>query len=71
MLAEDPFEGPADPKQGTALRQLRAPMQVLSVTVSMGVAERDTRNITPAMVVQAADQALYRAKHAGRNRVSE
>lgn len=42
----------------------------LSVTVSIGVAQRNRRLHTPAMVLRAADEALYRAKHAGRNRIS-
>src|SRR5208337_1261522 len=41
----------------------------LSVTVSMGVAEPSTRYRQPEQVIQAADQALYRAKNNGRNRV--
>ena len=41
----------------------------LSVTVSIGVAEPSTRNRQPERVIQAADQALYRAKNKGRNRV--
>ena len=41
----------------------------LSVTVSMGVAEPSTRYRQPEQVIQAADQALYRAKDKGRNRV--
>ncbi len=41
----------------------------LSVTVSIGVAEPSTRNRRPEHVIQAADQALYRAKNEGRNRV--
>jgi diguanylate cyclase (GGDEF)-like protein len=41
----------------------------LSVTVSIGVAEPSTRNRQPEQVIQSADQALYRAKHNGRNRV--
>ncbi len=41
----------------------------LSVTVSMGVAEPSTRLRQPEQVIQAADQALYRAKGNGRNRV--
>jgi diguanylate cyclase (GGDEF)-like protein len=41
----------------------------LSVTVSIGVAEPSTRYRRPEQVIQAADQALYRAKHKGRNRV--
>lgn len=39
------------------------------VTVSIGVAECDARLRTPEEVIEAADQALYRAKDAGRNRV--
>ncbi len=41
----------------------------LAVTVSMGVAEPSTRYRQPEQVIQAADQALYRAKNNGRNRV--
>jgi diguanylate cyclase (GGDEF)-like protein len=41
----------------------------LSVTVSIGVAEPSTRYRQPEQVIQAADQALYRAKNKGRNRV--
>jgi diguanylate cyclase (GGDEF)-like protein len=40
-----------------------------SVTVSIGVAEPGTRNRTVTQVIQAADEALYRAKERGRNRV--
>ena len=39
------------------------------MTVSIGVAEPSTRNRRPEHVIQAADQALYRAKNEGRNRV--
>ncbi len=41
---------------------------VTSVTVSIGIAEADDRS-QPEDVVEAADKALYRAKHNGRNRV--
>ncbi|HYW39008.1 MAG TPA: GGDEF domain-containing protein [Terriglobales bacterium] len=41
----------------------------LSVSVSIGVAEPSTRYRQPEQVIQAADQALYRAKNKGRNRV--
>jgi len=41
----------------------------LAVTVSIGVAEPSTRYRQPEQVIQAADQALYRAKNNGRNRV--
>ena len=48
----------------------RKSRQAIMITVSIGVAERNHRNTSPDMVVQAADKALYRAKEAGRNRVS-
>ena len=43
----------------------------LSVTVSIGVAQPDGAALrTPAQVIKSADEALYRAKQGGRNRVS-
>ena len=61
---------PKDPEAGTRLRHLRSADKTLSVTVSIGVAEPDDPRATPAVVLRAADKALYRAKEAGRNRVS-
>jgi diguanylate cyclase (GGDEF)-like protein len=43
----------------------------VSVTVSIGVAERTDNLSTPQAVIEAADRALYRAKDKGRNRVSQ
>jgi diguanylate cyclase (GGDEF)-like protein len=43
--------------------------QDLSVTVSIGAAEPNARFRSVEQVIQAADQALYRAKQSGRNRV--
>lgn len=40
-----------------------------TITVSIGVAERNERHVSPQRVINAADKALYRAKKAGRNRV--
>jgi len=40
-----------------------------TITVSIGVAERDKRHGNAEDVVRAADQALYRAKENGRNQV--
>jgi diguanylate cyclase (GGDEF)-like protein len=48
----------------------RKSRQAITITVSIGVAERNHRHASPDQVVQAADKALYRAKEAGRNRVS-
>ena len=43
--------------------------QQISVTVSIGAAEPNGRQRSVEQVIQAADQALYRAKQSGRNRV--
>ena len=42
----------------------------IPLEISMGVAEREPDGDLAALL-HAADQALYRAKHAGRNRVSD
>lgn len=47
----------------------RTPRREVSVTISIGAAERDARHAESAQVIKAADQALYRAKEEGRNRV--
>jgi diguanylate cyclase (GGDEF)-like protein len=41
----------------------------VAITVSIGVAEPEESGADPEDVIRAADQALYRAKRAGRNRV--
>lgn len=51
-------------------RAQTSPRKAVVVTVSTGVGERDDRNRKPDQVINAADSALYRAKDAGRNRVS-
>ncbi len=43
--------------------------RTISITVSIGVAEPDEVGVDPDDVIRAADQALYRAKRTGRNRV--
>ncbi len=42
----------------------------VATTISIGVAELQAGLPTPDHLLQAADEALYRAKHAGRNRVA-
>jgi len=65
------------PKRKEEGEKLRAPGEedsvvpdkLLSVTISIGAAEPGEA-LTPAQVLKAADEALYRAKRGGRNRVS-
>jgi len=48
---------------------LQNPEETRSVTVSIGVAEPSARAQAVERVIQAADNALYRAKRGGRNRI--
>lgn len=57
-------------KGKTSKRTRKAPRR-LSVTVSIGAAERSEKARTPEEVIKAADKALYRAKRKGRNRVAK
>jgi diguanylate cyclase (GGDEF)-like protein len=61
---------PRKPDDTSRLRLNRPARKTLSVTVSIGVAEPGEGRRTPAQVLKAADQALYRAKQAGRNRLA-
>lgn len=67
---------PKDKEVGARLRAMgeedaRALEKTLSVTVSIGAAAPGAGDAaTPAQVLKAADEALYRAKRGGRNRVS-
>jgi diguanylate cyclase (GGDEF)-like protein len=62
---------PKDVEDGKRRRAGRAPDKTLSVTVSIGLAAPGKKHKTPQHVVLAADEALYRAKQAGRNRLSK
>jgi diguanylate cyclase (GGDEF)-like protein len=56
---------------GVKQRGETTPGKTLSVTVSIGVAQPGGHSLrTPAQVLRSADEALYRAKQGGRNRVS-
>lgn len=57
---------PRDDQQGRQ-RRAGAASSSVSVTVSIGVAERQPEQRTPEEVLKAADKALYSAKGAGRN----
>ncbi|RCL21896.1 GGDEF domain-containing protein [Pseudomonas sp. AFG_SD02_1510_Pfu_092] len=66
MHLRDPQSRPQD---DTAGRQRRAGSSggTVSVTISIGVAERQADHRNPEAVLKSADQALYSAKGAGRN----
>jgi GGDEF domain-containing protein len=62
---------PEDDKSGKGRRGTKkTDPSTVSVTISIGVAQKEGANKTPEQVVKAADDALYRAKHGGRNKVS-
>jgi diguanylate cyclase (GGDEF)-like protein len=66
------IRGSDRPRRERAGRRRRSGVpsaQTVSVTVSIGVAERSGRHDHPEEVIMAADKALYRAKRAGRNQV--
>jgi GGDEF domain-containing protein len=64
-----PLKKPVDPGAWRGGRK-ETPKR-LSVTVSIGVADSAVADPSPEMVLKKADQALYRAKKAGRNRVAK
>jgi diguanylate cyclase (GGDEF)-like protein len=58
-----PREKPENPKK------IRGSRKKAKITISVGLAERNDKYITPELVIKAADKALYKAKKAGRNRI--
>src|SRR3954463_4238700 len=61
---------PEKPEPSTRRRGAYREVKSVSVTMSIGVAERSAKLATPDDVLKAADEALYRAKSKGRNQVS-
>ena len=61
---------PRNAERGEKRRGAGAADEHLSVTVSIGACAPGKRARTAAQVIKAADEALYRAKQGGRNRVS-
>jgi diguanylate cyclase (GGDEF)-like protein len=64
---------PEDHKEGKKQRKNSDEGQTeqVSVTISIGVAERNSGDKDPNVVLKLADKALYRAKESGRNCVSQ
>jgi len=64
-----PLKKPVDPGSWKFAEAQKA--KELSVKVSIGVADSTGTDSDPSAVLKKADRALYRAKKAGRNRVSK
>jgi diguanylate cyclase (GGDEF)-like protein len=61
---------PKESKKQRTKGSFRTATTKVSVTISIGVAEREGAIDTPEEVLKAADKALYVAKRGGRNKVS-
>lgn len=69
LKVRDASTRPVDDKSGRKQRK-GVNRDVVSVTISMGVAERTDNLATAEDVIKAADKALYKAKEAGRNQIA-
>jgi diguanylate cyclase (GGDEF)-like protein len=68
--AEKPANKAANKAKGNRQKgSYRKASKKVSVTISIGVAEYTQRGQTPEAVLKLADEALYKAKDAGRNQV--
>ena len=56
-------------EEGKKFRRKKTTKKQVSVTVSIGVAQKGAQQRLPEEVLKLADQALYKAKKAGRNKV--
>ena len=73
VIRKEPRQNDADEQSGRKQRKkgsFRRASEKVSVTISIGVADRSASGQTPFDVLKAADKALYVAKKAGRNKVS-
>lgn len=70
LVLRDTEHRPEDSKAGRKKRAAASRSKGLHVTISVGLAEPKEPDDTPETVVKAADEALYEAKGAGRNRMA-
>ncbi len=69
-IEEAPFALRARDRRKRRRAGAKSAPKTVSVTVSIGVAQRGKNLARPEDVLKAADQALYRAKKNGRNRIN-
>jgi diguanylate cyclase (GGDEF)-like protein len=67
MVLRDKSRRPQLNKDGSQKRGRKSAAKTVSVTVSLGLAERSERYPSPDDVSKAADSLLYKAKQSGRN----
>jgi diguanylate cyclase (GGDEF)-like protein len=65
FVLRSPDRPASKPRPAQETNQTSAPR--VSISISIGLAERSKRHSTPELVLDAADATLYRAKEAGRN----
>ena len=68
--AEFTLRGKDRPKKKPKAKKASPKTTIVRVTASFGAAEKNKEHNDPMEVMKASDQALYRAKKAGRNQVS-
>jgi diguanylate cyclase (GGDEF)-like protein len=61
------LRGPRHPDKRAEHAPEPGPHKSVIITISIGVAENSKKLSTPELVLEAADEALYRAKESGRN----
>ena len=61
---------PSEVAQQRRGRRKQARSNIVSVTISIGMAEPELNQETPEAVLKGADKALYKAKKGGRNRIA-
>jgi diguanylate cyclase (GGDEF)-like protein len=70
MVLRDKSQRPQKKGDGSQRRGRKSTTKTVSVTISLGLAERSEENPRPVDVSKAADAHLYKAKQSGRNCLS-
>ena len=70
MVIRQYDDRPSSNQKGAKMRKKQSKQETVTVTVSIGLADSFPDH-NPAAVLKAADEALYKAKKSGRNKVSQ